>query len=307
MMKRVLIYGKSNKAIAELPAILMHYELAGFVVSDMNEAGINFFGKNVFHYTQLGNASFDMVIICSMYLAEISDALRSVGIENFVSSNDLQGIQDLSVEFGKYRDQLKKLEKEKEASKIPLTVLSDVHINCCELLTDRNELLSRLPKNGFAAELGVANGDFTACILANNQPQRLHLVDVWHSERYNDSLMHNVESKFFEQIKHGSVKIHRNFSQDAVSHFEEGYFDWIYIDTTHSYEQTKLELELYSQKLKPGGIIAGHDYMLGNWVDGYRYGVIEAVHEFCLKFGYRYKYLTMDLAEAQSFAIEKIS
>jgi len=306
MMKKVLIYGKSNKAIAELPAILMQYELGGFVVSDLEEAGTEFFGVRVFHYTELEKNSFDLVIICSMYLREISSNLRSVGVENFISSNDIQDIQDLSSQYGKYRDEFKMLEKTKEAAKIPLMALKDIHIESCEMLTDRNELLRRLPKSGIAAELGVANGDFTESILTNNQPKCLHLIDVWHSKRYNDSLMHNVESKFSEQIINKTIQIQRMFSQDAVSHFEDNYFDWIYIDTTHSYEQTKLELELYSLKLKKGGILAGHDYMMGNWVDGYRYGVMEAVHEFCLEHGYRYKYLTMDLSENQSFAIEKI-
>lgn len=95
-------------------------------------------------------------------------------------------------------------------------------------------------------------------------------------------------------------------STEAAQDFEDGYFDWIYIDTDHSYETTRDELELYAPKMKPGGIIAGHDYKIGNWISMYRYGVIEAVHEFCVKHNWELIYLTVEPSESQSFANRKI-
>ena len=74
-------------------------------------------------------------------------------------------------------------------------------------------------------------------------------------------------------------------STDAIGDFEDSTFDWIYIDTDHSYELTYKELRGYAPKVKPDGIIAGHDYSMGNWIDAYRYGVIEAVNEFCVQEG----------------------
>lgn len=53
-------------------------------------------------------------------------------------------------------------------------------------------------------------------------------------------------------------------------------------------------------------MIAGHDYTIGNWVEGYRYGVIEAVHEFCVENDWRISYLTVDTTEGRSFAITRI-
>lgn len=44
-----------------------------------------------------------------------------------------------------------------------------------------------------------------------------------------------------------------------------------------------------------------------NWNDQIGYGVMEAVNRLCVKQGWRIKYLTMDLSENQSFAIEKIN
>lgn len=109
-----------------------------------------------------------------------------------------------------------------------------------------------------------------------------------------------------DKIQSGQVAIHRDFSHKAALNFQDNYFDWIYIDTTHSYQKTKLELQQFAVKMKPGGIIAGHDYVMGNWAKTLKYRVIEAIHEFCMEYNYRFKYLTMDISENQSFAIEKI-
>ena len=47
------------------------------------------------------------------------------------------------------------------------------------VVTDRETLLGLLPKHGVVAELGVNKGDFSATILSENQPARLHLIDPW--------------------------------------------------------------------------------------------------------------------------------
>ena len=189
---------------------------------------------------------------------------------------------------------------------IPRTPLFNKHLQGAELLTSRKALLRRLPVNGIAAELGVANGDFSSSILSVNSPSKLHLIDIWGSQRYNNSLYKNVLQKFNTEISKGKMEIHRKLSTEAVEDFEDNYFDWLYIDTSHCYKGTKAELELYASKVKTGGVIAGHDYMMGNWTKQYRYGVMEAVHEFCVNAGWRIKFLTMDMSENQSFAIERI-
>ena len=66
------------------------------------------------------------------------------------------------------------------------------------------------------------------------------------------------------------------------------------------------ELLAYAPKLKPGGIMAGHDYSMGNWVKGFRYGVIEAVHEFCVEHDWELRYLTVQRLERPSFAISRL-
>lgn len=189
---------------------------------------------------------------------------------------------------------------------IPKLDLEEKHISNLKVLTNRTVLLGTLPKNGIVAELGVNKGEFSQEILSISNPQVLHLVDVWGSERYHDGLRSHVQSMFQNQIYVGKIKIHQGYSTDLASIFDNGYFDWIYIDTDHSYQVTKDELYAYKDKIKPRGFIAGHDYSQGNWGKILRYGVMEAVHEFCIREDWELIYLTTDMSNNPSFAIRKI-
>ncbi|MFQ2707967.1 class I SAM-dependent methyltransferase [Aeromonas caviae] len=109
-------------------------------------------------------------------------------------------------------------------------------------MTDRLSLLEQLPKHGVVAELGVAAGDFSRQIVDICAPAQLHLVDIWGSERYGESLYLSVNSHFHQQQQRGEVIIHRKPSLEALESFPDQTFDWVYIDTTHSYELTRDEL-----------------------------------------------------------------
>ena len=192
---------------------------------------------------------------------------------------------------------------EKQIPKVPL---ARKHMKNCELLLDRSEMLSKLKKGGKVAEIGVAQGEFSELILKITEPDLLHLVDVWNSKTYHAGLFKKVADKFKNLIDEGRIQILRKLSTDAAADFDDNYFDWIYIDTDHSYATTREELVKYAPKVKHDGIIAGHDYTMGIWSSLNRYGVIEAVHEFCVKYEWKLVYLTVEPTENQSFAIRRI-
>lgn len=193
-----------------------------------------------------------------------------------------------------------------QENRMPKLVLQDIHVKNTKLFNNRLMMLEDMPKNGIVAEIGVDKGDFSEEILKRTQPQKLHLIDVWDSKRYHLGKKLHVETKFEEEINKGQLAINFGYSTDVVSQFEDNYFDWIYIDTEHSYSLTKRELELYAPKVKPGGIISGHDYINGIWINMVRYGVIEAVSEFCVNNNWELIYLTTDFTEPPSFAIRRI-
>lgn len=194
-----------------------------------------------------------------------------------------------------------------ESSQIPRHPISQKTINNAKLLLHREDLLKLMPKNSVVAELGVDQGGFSEKILNICQPEKLHLVDVWGSERYGLAKRKEVETKFSSQIESGKVEINLGFSTDVGQTFTDHYFDWIYIDTDHSYQTTIKELEIWRSKVKENGIIAGHDYVIGNWDGVVRYGVIEAVYEFCSKYDWEILYITMEHDNNPSFAIRKIN
>ncbi len=102
------------------------------------------------------------------------------------------------------------------------------------------------------------------------------------------------------------MEINLGLSTEVVSQFRDKYFDWIYIDTSHNYIVTKQELEMYQSKIRDGGIIAGHDYVRWDRAGFGRYGVIEAVTEFCVHYDWEIIYLTVENNGNPSFAIRKI-
>ena len=189
--------------------------------------------------------------------------------------------------------------------------LSDEHIARCRLVANRQQLLGLLPAGGVAAELGVYRGDFASQILDICQPVQLFLVDPWKPDFQNarESVNSNEEftrSRFSREIENGKVHIVKEESAVALEQFRDDFFDWVYIDSDHSYEYTKKELQLASRKVKKNGFICGHDYTKGTWYAWVRFGVVEAVNEFCLSYGYEFMYLTVEPSMYFSYALRKI-
>ncbi|WP_438864927.1 class I SAM-dependent methyltransferase [Neptunicella sp.] len=301
-MLKVYLYGASKKGFDNLFPLSLNFQVLGFIDSNKDKRNSEFSGLPVYHYTDLKSLEFDKIIITSSYANEIESILDKINIHEYINVDDLNQVKKIQEKI-KTQHQLYKREN---LNKIPKVPLNSNLIKNTRLLTNRRELLNELPKNGVVAELGVANGDFTQEILEYSTPEKLHLVDIWGSSRYGENLFKNVNDKFLKEINSNTVEIHRKLSIEAVNQFPDQYFDWVYIDTDHSYTTTIKELELYQYKIKSGGFLTGHDYTQGNWEADYKYGVIEAVHEFCSKHNFQLRYLTMDIAEAQSFAIQKL-
>lgn len=193
-----------------------------------------------------------------------------------------------------------------ERAAIPVTCLAARHTEGAVLLPDRLALLDSLPKGGVAAEIGVADGSFSAEILGRADPRRLHLVDLWSSHRYAEGEA-QVRDRFADDISSGRVSIDKGRSTDILRLFPPAYFDWVYIDTDHSYATTAAELALCDEAVKPGGLILGHDFCTGNIIKPLVYGVIQAVNEFCVTRNWRYHALTLESDGHFSFAIARIS
>ncbi|MEP1356263.1 MAG: class I SAM-dependent methyltransferase [Tateyamaria sp.] len=188
---------------------------------------------------------------------------------------------------------------------IPVFEFEEKHVKDCKVVSCRNELLRLMPK-GAAAELGVDQGDFSQRILDIAEPEVLHLVDIWGTSRYGDDKAEAVKQRFAAEIARDAVMIKRCLSTDGLAEFDDAALDWVYIDTNHRYITTLEELQLAAPKVKPGGFIAGHDFVDCNLRTSFKYGVIEAVTQFCVENDWRLAIWTANLSENNSFAITRL-
>jgi predicted O-methyltransferase YrrM len=188
---------------------------------------------------------------------------------------------------------------------MPYVKLSDDHTSSATVLPNRERLLELMQRDGVVAEIGVANGDFSEKIMEICHPKKLHLIDAWHTTTYADGKQ-MVEHRFTDKVKIDQVVVHQGLSTCILSGFADGSLDWVYIDTNHSYETTANELLECARIIRPGGLIAGHDFCLGNIVKPAVFGVIQAVNEFCVLRSWRYKYITIESNGHFSFCLEQI-
>jgi hypothetical protein len=89
------------------------------------------------------------------------------------------------------------------------------------------------------------------------------------------------------------IELVRDFSVEGSTRFEDGYFDFIYIDAAHDYDSVKDDLEAWWPKLQDGGIFSGHDYFPDTRIwRGKACGVYQAVNEFAEKMGTQVHHVT---------------
>jgi len=161
----------------------------------------------------------------------------------------------------------------RESVEIPDSLLAG-----CKCVSSRLVLISELPANGLVAELGTFKGEFAKHILLRSSPIELHLVDIDFSE---------LDPEISSDQR---VIRHLGFTNDVLTKFEDGYFDWIYVDADHSYEGTLRDANLSAPKVRRGGFLVFNDFAHLDSAYG-RYGVHRAVSEFAVNMKWPFAFL----------------
>lgn len=159
----------------------------------------------------------------------------------------------------------------------------------------REDFSKYLPKGSRAVELGVATGAFSEALLSESENIRLLVsVDKW-NDHHDDAEM---KQAMIRLGKYGTRSlVMRSLFSEAVTSFEDGYFDFIYIDGyAHTGQEGGRTLDEWWPKLKVGGIFAGHDY------DPQWPLVVMAVTEFSLKYELPLNFTWELPAKGQGFA-----
>ena len=135
-------------------------------------------------------------------------------------------------------------------------------------------VLERRGLRGRAVEVGVMKGGYSARILRDWSGRELISVDPWLERPENEAEARRRLAPYGERST-----IWRATSVEAAARLAAGELDFAYIDARHDYASVKEDLEAWFPKVRPGGILAGHDYPMP--------GVQAAVTEFCAARGLR--------------------
>jgi len=169
----------------------------------------------------------------------------------------------------------------------PAKPLQDEHLRNCRLIANRDAMLELMPKHANCAEIGIWKCEYSAKILKITEPETLHLIDI---DPRSTRLAHE---KFSQEIARGEVIVHLGNSPEVIASMPAAYFDWIYVDGDHSYEGVKQDLEAARLTLKPEGLLVLNDYIYFESSGFSKYGVVEAVNEFCIDHDFELVYFAL--------------
>jgi len=149
-----------------------------------------------------------------------------------------------------------------------------------EWLTSRNwfdyhglyEWAANMPFKKYV-EVGSWKGhsiSFLAQIIVQAQVKtdyEIYAVDLWENSKMSDTQVPElpyIHEIFTENLTRAGVREHvkdlKMSSVEASKLFKDKSLDFVFIDADHSYESVKEDITHWKPKLKPGCVLAGHDY-----------------------------------------------
>ena len=131
------------------------------------------------------------------------------------------------------------------------------------------------------AEVGVWEGKASRSMLFHLPMLTLYMVDLWEELQSNPSL---VVTKEMAEEAHKKAISATEFagsrrlilfasSEKASQQIPDHALDFVFIDADHMYPSIYADLRLWFPKVRPGGLMIGHDYEQ-------RWGVKQAVDEY---------------------------
>jgi predicted O-methyltransferase YrrM len=146
-------------------------------------------------------------------------------------------------------------------------------------------------------EIGVERGYFAESMLKANPSLKLYGVDAWRAYKgYRDHTNQDKLERYYtetvERLKPYNCEIIRDWSVDASKRFADNSIDFVYIDGNHDFQNCTNDIAEWSKKVKPGGIIAGHDFVRGR--TSCECQVKDVVTSWCYAYGIKPWFLTSD-------------
>ena len=141
------------------------------------------------------------------------------------------------------------------------------------------------------AEIGTLWAQYAKILKRYNPDLILYCVDPW---KIYDGIQYFTQKKLTQSY---NLAVHRmkdfkdvhfikKKSMDAVKDFKDNSLDFVHIDAHHEFPYVTEDILYWSKKVRPGGIVSGHDYhkegqgQHETWICGVR----EAVHAYTEKY-----------------------
>lgn len=126
------------------------------------------------------------------------------------------------------------------------------------------DLTNFIPPNSTGVEVGSWLGESAIIFAESGRIQSLTCIDTWQQPEIERAFDLNTEPYPVIQKKKLAGTI-------ATRLFQDESLDFVYIDGNHKYSVVKDDIDYWLPKIKPDGLICGHDY------DPKYPGVIQAV------------------------------
>lgn len=120
-------------------------------------------------------------------------------------------------------------------------------------------------------EIGTDEGIYAEFLLKTIPNLTLYCVDPWLAEAYEpgEQPESGEDQAFFDKraietldrLKGLKAIIKRKTSLEALEDFEDDSLDFVYIDGNHDFLNVIQDIQGWLKKVRPGGIISGHDYV----------------------------------------------
>jgi len=134
------------------------------------------------------------------------------------------------------------------------------------------------------AELGVLMGESIPIFLNNLNVEKYVGVDLFEPYEENkdgsyelmkhkgDTIYNELLNKY---LNYKNIIIEKGYTDKVVEKYNDNYFDLIFIDAGHEYQQVSNDINLWYPKMKKLGIFSGDDYFYPP--------VKKSIHEFISK------------------------
>ena len=158
-------------------------------------------------------------------------------------------------------------------------------------LLDRHELPLLFNARGLlgcGVEIGVQQGLFSESLLTRWKGKHLISVDPWREAGADYLDGANVAQDAHDRFHRETLErlapfgarssVWRMYGDEAAERIAHHSMDFVYIDARHDYEAVLSDLATWIDKVRPGGVLCGHDYVDADEDTGF--GVKRAVDEF---------------------------